>query len=88
MDEDGEATPSARKRSRGSTTKKTKRPKSGDPGYDPYDYASSEGEEDTPPSPQSQEGGARSHDQGEEPMDTGEGGDVAPAAPVTVNKER
>lgn len=89
VEEDGDATPSSRKRSRkGSSTttpstKKTKRLRAGDPGYDPYDYASSEDDEDTPISPR-RAAGDGSGDQRGEPMDTGED----TSAPVSLDPER
>lgn len=88
--EDGEASSSRKRlRSEGSTaSQKTKRPKRGDPGYDPYDFTSSEeeeggdeGEEEAEDTPTSQ-----SHDQGGggESMDT----ESAQSAPVVMDAER
>lgn len=80
--EDGEATPSSRKRSRSSSTTAARKIKrAGDPGYDPYEFTSSaeeeegEGEEDGAPT--------QSHDQGAK----GDSGSAA-VAPVAMDAER
>lgn len=89
LEGDGEATPSSRKRSRtdssSTAVRKTKRPRAGDPGYDPYEFTSSEEEgegEEGAPTTRSRDRAEGSHDQEGDSMDT------AQPAPVAMDTER
>lgn len=80
-------TPSGRKRSRrGAATPRQKRPKirRGDPGYDPYDFTSSEEDVATPTNSRRPAGGSPDHE-GEESMDTES---TSATASVAMDAER